>query len=85
MVKTGGWLCAEMLEILVFGSGMMVLFFLTQTSGQQENLAIMEITNTVASSVMILDFGTMCIAKAWLMWLAKKVVFSSEPSCLKAD
>ena len=64
MVKTGGWLCAEMLEILVFGSGMMVLFFLAQTSGQQENLTIMETTNTVASSVMILDFGTICIAKA---------------------
>ena len=84
MVKTGGWLCAEMLEIRVFGSGMMVPFFPTQTSGQQENLTTTETMNTVASSV-ILDFGTIWVAKAYLMWLAKKVVFSSQPSCSKAD
>ena len=73
-----------MLEIRVFGSGMMVPFFPTQTSGQQENLTTTERTNTVASSVIV-DFGTIWVAKAHLMWLAKKVVFSSEPSCSKAD
>ena len=81
MVRAGGWLCAEMLEILMFGSGTMVLFFPTQTSGQQQNLTITETTKTVASSVMILDFGTISLAIAELMWHAKQVVFSSEPSC----